>query len=354
MSEKGELTPPDTYRNQLELYHSFRKRVEGVIGQLDMDKAQRRLHNMHIKLLKDGEKVGKNQTEILMDLVLLDGNLAEYNLPEMAVQQIRFDRDFNYRLEIRDGKDISGKFIGVTIDSVNNEPVFYDGNTHKRFPSLEQYTAYPVFLKNWLEKPHVFIPYFGYWGGEIWAKGTTPAYGLKEERLQAASRDLRLDVFLKATPSNVPDMHWPLQLTGLVVPADRLEEVAIKISTNKDKYWLTPEEAADLFSPSILKQDKTDQLYEYFGDLSFKMLGVRAPKSSDWKGWVNLLNVVSELKRRGKNPESIFKEEQETLRNFGGPYIPKVISRVVQELRSTNKNDEAAILEDRIKDLIQD
>ena len=354
MSEKGELTSTDIYRNQLKQYHSFRNRIEGVVGQLDMDKAQKRLHDMHIELLEDGEKIGKNQAEVLMDLVLLDGNLAEYNLPDMAVQQIEFDRDFHYHLKTRNGQDVSRKFIGVTIYSVKGESVFYDGNTHKRFSQVEQYSAYKPFLKNWLEKPHIFLPYFGYWGGEIWAKGTTPAFGLKQARLQAASRDLRADVFSKATPSNPPDMHWPLQLTGLVVSAERLEEVAIKISTYRDLYWLTKEELSDLFNPQILQYDETDQLYEYFGDLSFKMLGIREPKSKDWNGWISLLNVVSEIKRRGGDPESIFKGSCESLKNFGGPYIPEIVSREAQKLRRLGKKEQALSLESKLKDLMQE
>lgn len=351
MSEKGELTPVDIYKNQLGTYHSFRKRIEGATGQRDMEKAQIRLHDIHIKLLKHGEEVGKNQAEVLMDLVLLDGNLAEYNLPDMAVQQIGFDTNFHYHLKIRNGKDVSKKFIGVTIYSVNHEPVFYDGNTGKKYESLDQYTAYPLFLKNWLKKPPIFIPYFGYWGGEIWAKGTTPAFGLKEKRLKAASHDLKVDVFSKSTPSNNPDMHWPLQLTGLVVPANRLEEVATTINANKDKYWLIAKETADLFSPSILKHDKTDQLNEYFGDLSFKMLEIRGPENKDWKGWASLLNVVSELKIRGTNPKSIFLNMQKTLRNWEEPYIPEVITKEIQKLRSVNKNEEATILEGKLKEI---
>lgn len=188
---------------------------------------------------------------------------------------------YHYHLIFRDGKDVNREFIGVTIYSVRGKPEFHDGNTGKIFPSVEAYTAYSYFLKDWLEKPHIFIPYYGYWGGEIWAKGTTPAFGLKQERLQIASCDLGVDVFSKATPSNPPDMHWPLQLTGLVVPAERLEEIALKINTNRDRYWLTTEESSNLFDPQILEHDETDQLHEYFGDLSFKMLGIRESASKD-------------------------------------------------------------------------
>lgn len=352
MSEKSELTPADRYRNQLEQYHSFRNRIEGPAGQLDMDKAQKRLHDMHTELLKYGEGVGKNQAEVLMDLVLLDGNLAEYDLPDMAVQKIRFDRNFLYYLEFKNGKNVKNKFIGVEIYSVDDAPLFYDANTHKKLPSLESYPAYSAFLKNWIEKPHVFISYYGYWGGEVWAKGTTPAYGLKKERLQAASRDLKVNVFSKSTPSNVPDMHWPLQLTGLVVPYDKLEKTATAISTNKDKYWLTAEETSNLFSPQILEHDDTDQLGEYFGDLSFKMLGIREPRSEDWNGWVSLLNVVAELKKRGANPESIFRGEQEILRNLGSPYIPEIITKEAQKLREKGKKEEARMLESKLEALM--
>lgn len=356
MSEKGELTSIDIYRNQLEQYHVFRRKIEGTAAvQLGMDKTQERLHRMHIKLLKCGEMIGKNQAEVLMDFILLDGNLAEYNLPDMAVQEINIESSmpYYYHLISRNGQDVSRKFIGVTIYSVRGKPEFHDGNTGKVFSSMESYTAYQYFLKDWLGKPHVFIPYYGYWGGGIFAKDTTPAFGLKQERLRVASHDLNVDVFSKATPSNPPEMHWPLQLTGLVVPAERLEEVATKISNNKDRYWITERESSDLFNPDILKHDETDQLYEYFGDLSFKMLGIREPKSKDWRGWISLLSVVSEMKKRGIDPEDVFKWNREVLKKVGDLYIPDVISQEAQKLRRLGKKEQALTLESKLKDLMQ-
>ena len=358
MPEEQETGSPEAqYNSLLSRYHTLKGNVVNLQnkGRIDNPKfieQNERLHNLHISLLEAGSVIGKHQPEVLMDLLLLDKNLSEYGLPDLAVRELPGKR-MNFRELMRSGKDVSKEYNSVGVRGWENEPnKYYD--VSRGYGKEIGPDEYPEFLKRWLEKPHVFLVYYGYWGGEIWAKGTTPAYGLKMKRLENASKDLGLGVFGMYEPSMVPDMHWPTQLTGLVVPVDRLEEVAVKISKNRDKYWVTEDEAKNSYSPDILAQEETEILREYTGDLESQMLGIRAPASGRWEGWIDLMNVYAELKRRGTDLEEYFRLTQDFFRRHGSPYIPDKISEAAEKLETERGKEEADLLRARLKELLEE
>ena len=355
MSELSEVLDPESaengYQKLLGRYHNMRHNMEGSPGMFrDPKGANEKLHRLHLRLLKTGGAIGKNRHEVLTDFLLLDRNLSEYGLPEIGVRELppTFLGDVVCDLVMENGESPKEKpYFRIDILLKNNEKI----------PKV--YDDHPLY-KSWLDKPHVFLIYYGYWGGTQWNPDITPAFSKKEKALEKASKDFGLRVFKIGQVSMVPDMHLPADLYGLEVPAEKLEEIALKIRADRDKYWITDKEEQNPFSKAVLVSENKERLWDYFSYLEHNQLelekgswgGIPEKRKKTIQGWYDLLNVVEALKKHGNEPEEVFGRSQEILTNLGSQYIPDEILKDVDMLSSEGKLNEAERLQKRLDDLM--
>ena len=342
------------YQSLLQRYHNMRHNMEGSPSMFrDPEGANKRLHKLHLRLLEVGESAGKNQHEVLADFLLLDRNLAEYDLPKIAVRDLppTFLGDVGCKLIMDSGKaPEENTYIRIDRD--------LDTKTGKK--STEVHGDSPIY-QEWLKKHNVVLIYYGYWGGMQWDPDITPAFSKKREALKRASKDFSLRVFEFGQVSMLPDMHLPARLYGLEVPAEKLEEIALEIRAKRDKYWITKEEGQNPYSKEVLEAEDKKRLWHYFSYLEHNQLelkkdsysGIPKGREKTIQGWYDLFNVVEALGKHGYSAEEVFERSQESLRNFGSPYIPDEVRKDVEKLLSEGKIEEAEKLQQRLESLIR-
>jgi hypothetical protein len=305
--------------------------------------------------LEVGESIGKNRHEVLSDFLLLDRNLTEYGLPKIAVRDLppTFLGDWIGCELIMDSGNV------LDLEEVKYFRVKIDIDMKSGEKSMSGEIDFSIY-KEWLEKHSVVLIYYGYWGGMQWNPDITPAFSKKKEALEQASKDFSLRVFRFGDVGMPPDMHLPAKLYGLEVPAERLEEIALKIRANRDKYWITYEEEEHPFSKDVLATEDKKRLWNYFEYLEHNQLelekdswsGIPKDRKKTTQGWYDLLNVVEVLTKHGYKVKELFGQSQESLSNFGSPDIPDEIMKDVESFLSEGRNDEAKKLQERLESLM--
>ena len=166
MAEDQETrTSEASYHSLLDRYHALKGSIVrlqegGRIDDYKFIRQNEKLHELHLSLLEAGQSLGKHQTEVLNDVLMLDRNLAEYNLPDLAIKELPGNYG-GFSQVLRSGQDVSKAHIFVRVDGMGLRPNRYYKDAFDNGQEIGP-DEYPGFLKRWLEKPHMFLVYYGY------------------------------------------------------------------------------------------------------------------------------------------------------------------------------------------------
>jgi len=86
------------------------------------------------------------------------------------------------------------------------------------------------------------------------------------------------------------------------------------------------------------------------------MLGSWGKIEGDWRGWANLLNVITEMKKRNLplGNDFIKKDERDDVWGMKQdmPYVPDIIFQEIQKLKESGNNEAGEIIENRLNNFL--
>ena len=175
-------------------------------------------HELHLKLLKLGEQLGKNRNDVWIDVLRKQGTLAGYDLPEFAILK---------------ASDFGGPLDDINFDLKKNEPgplreireIVGRGKGYKSDEKIETDEVFIVFGVAPIE--HNFGPEEDY-DGSVDIMGP-PDFGIRIRRAEALA-EISGGRFLQ-TLDNYPH-ESSMKIVGVIIPKERLEKTAAVIRAN--------------------------------------------------------------------------------------------------------------------------
>ncbi len=185
----------DKLLNQYYRIHTMIKRKERYVREhnvfdselsLELKQLEKERHEIHMKLQESGHPIGKDKNAILADILTKEGNLSEYGLPDFPILQEKDLDYFDSSYLIRDNR---------VLIVFRSEDIELDESGDMHLDESDEYRR-QVELAN-----HI-------------------------------ASDLKLDVF---DQQNSRYFHEAtIRLVGIIVPNDRIQEVATYIKKYKN------------------------------------------------------------------------------------------------------------------------
>lgn len=308
ISEEFQITPLDQYNRLITQYTqqtNVIRRMQSLMRPFEQihekDIARSALHRQ-IEAL--GQDLGKDHKAVAFDMLLGEGNLAEYGvkvplikLPMVGVT-FRYDsQDAKIRVDTGPvsnpsqeistpgGKEIASMSTGYSVLSgVPKEPKIFGDEAEITKWNKGNYSAI------------IFSEYKKCWTPWICtASSGSPLHSRRMLRRHQLAQDFNLNLYSAADILGHQD-YGAGQLFGVEVPQERIVEIAQAMRTSPEKYWLTKDEQEDPFNPEFLEDESLD-------NLESDLLGIRKrldSGSNSWRDWFNFLRVHSVIKEAGR------------------------------------------------------
>lgn len=214
-----------SYSNRLSQYVRLTERLRRLEARgaefstkVKLDERRSKLHRILEGL---GERLGKTSAEVYADFLLEMGNLREYGieapLVKLPLPSVVFRYDENLNKVLFDQKKWA---VRQVLANTSDKPLLTGEELMQR----------------WASEPFYAIIFSRY----IWDHGTTLAPEDHKSRMRVRknlARDFKLKLF------SADDMmgHYfvtPSFTYGVEVPLARVEEVAVAMAKNRDRYWI--------------------------------------------------------------------------------------------------------------------
>jgi hypothetical protein len=246
VSPESKETLEDRYFSDLRRYDDIykemkRRQIRASQGAIDAKSInetlffERERHDIHLDLLALGEKIGKTKADVLADIMRFRGSLEEYGLPEFPVIQggelthphFRIDvktldalPPWQADMELRERMREIKKQFGDGMEGASAE--YREREKTIEHSSVIVFAAMPfLHFGNPQEEGGVILP--------------PKDIALRESRAKALAEQEQLEYF----DGNDEDYHAAeMKILGVIVPNERIEQVAAVIRHQDVKYRL--------------------------------------------------------------------------------------------------------------------
>jgi hypothetical protein len=261
-------------------------RVEETIQRLDQER-----HELHLRLVEAGQKIGKNEYDILADIMERSGNLEEFGLPEFSIMT-------HHESSFFVGSEVKQDEVVLVFDTV-----YFGGDRRKN----QKDALYP------------------------------PDETIRQSRAKALAEALGTSIAL-LKDSRFFHSHT-MDRTGVILKTSQIEETLALIRSNPEKYRLGEKS----YSPDEIDganahfQQHCKELWNYWAADKYRSYVY----GEEWDGWTDSEReeeydrLVSErVESVEQKIEASIQEDIEKIRRDFGERAASVAQKAYQDWRT--------------------
>lgn len=297
-----EFTPQEKYSQMLTKNTILTKRIRQAerLPVMDGDQLQQEKHDEHTKLLALAESLGLSNNQVAMDLLLNEGNLSEYLLPDvplipLPLTYFSYSSDFEFkRPENSEFSHIAGLSVkspaGDKIAS-SSRPVFF-----RRKGDEKDIQGDTEVINKWNSGNYSLIVFAG------------ESFGVRDDqqelfttrlaRMKQFAIDLGLNTVISSN-GHAYDMFDTANIVyGVEVPNDRIAEIGNLLNHGRNKYLLTDDQKNNPYKKEYLMEQEIEYLLkklQYFVAIKTEY----GAKDIGYEDWIKILRLTDVMKEKG-------------------------------------------------------
>lgn len=221
--EREEFTAKEEYQNGIHKYNLLNKKLKRPSTSEDYGrlKLNDERHELHLTLNSLGANLGKNEDEVIGDILLDQLSLEEEYGLDIPLQILELEPGTQYETFGAKLFDSSGRLLGKSKGT-------YRGIKNAGEISLQE---------RWQNKKYVILIYQQEKGANIYAYNPeiSPQNELRREKLNRAATNFGLNIV--EIDRGGYHLHWTFR--GIEVPIEKLGTMAEAIAGDREKYWLS-------------------------------------------------------------------------------------------------------------------
>lgn len=288
-----EMSPQATYSSLLPRYNALTKQTRQAEAMQNPDLARQlslQSTELHDKIAAIGIALGRDRLRVRVDLMLTEGNLDIYEVPELPLLQLPLT-SFTQKTDL--ARDIKSKPLIpkiFTLFNQNGEIVYSilppSGADPKETHIKPHEKGSRSETEKWRSGEFMLIPFYVKSNNV-----TTPLPNLSLNRMLRLAKNKGLRIYSgKTGHATALDGGDADEIIGVEVPSDRVEEIAIAIRNNREKYYLTDDELAN---PGRIDEEYREKHYELLSRFE-RLLAIQSATPTDWLTLFQSLDTIKD------------------------------------------------------------